>query len=551
MAANDQKNTQNIDLIYWLNFLQVREHWIPFIEINPPKVSGQLDIELAISDQRRLKREKQRKMAIGKWKASRRAGIKKIDRGRIDQLESLIGKSVIRESESVSLRFDSLTRDHASIAKDNDSVIDDHDSKATSSDVNVNIIDSNGEKNSSSANDLSDSKSVRNDCEDPGSDGKRKNEFIKSVSSDSKKQAIDRSTTGKGKLTIQVRSSRSIEEEKQKKLAALKNHACFEKEELGTGEHQDLDCRKTDVGTPLGKAESIEAFQTEEELNDLREAEKLESPTSNSDKNAEVLTFTVDVKQERYYTEREAMLIPNLLVGVPPVPPRFPARLSEHIDNGYLFKELGLNVIIETIPKFQKNYPMYNFPCEVNLRRDQYCSHFKNVHDDIHGGLNSWIQHRCPLFQYGCSFVRHRLRPVSKEGCLVFDHDIDNFGVKPVKESKTNPTEEFSILDLPLELIERIAIYLDSFSMNQFSKTCKDIREVCQGLLQRRGIVLPVWERGSYADGSILWRVRRKVCNQIVLSDRWGRGWSCVCWSIEFFYSVCTTLMLTLLKVHN
>ena len=457
-------------------------------------------------------------MAIGNWKASRRAGIKKIDRGRIDQLESLIGKSVIRESGSVSQGCDSVTRDqdHASVAKDDDSMIGNHDSKATGSDFNVNdvnIIGSNWEKNSSSANDVSDSKSIRNDCEDLGSACEKRDDLMKSVSSDSGKKPIDWSTTGKGKLIIQVRSSRSIEEEKQKELAALKNHAFFDREESGSGEHQDLNARKIDVGTPVRKAESVDAFQTEEELNDVAEVEKLESPTRDgSDKSTEVLTFTVDVKQERYYTEREAMLIPNPLVGVPPVPPRFPARLSEHIDNAYLFKELGLNVIIETIPKFQKNYPMYNFPCEVNLRRDQYCSHFKNVHDDIHGGLNSWIQHRCPLFQYGCSFVRHRLRPVSKEGCLVFDHDIDNFGVKPVKESKMNPTEEFSILDLPLELIERIAIYLDSFSMNQFSKTCKDIREVCQGLLQRRGIVLPVWERGSYADGSILWRVRRKVC---------------------------------------
>lgn len=438
-------------------------------------------------------------MAIGKWKASRRVGIRKIDRGRIDQLESLIGKSAIKESEPVLQGCDLVIGDHASVSNDSDSVIGNHDSEAMGSDV--------------TASELNDSMSIRNDCEKFDSKYENKKDLIESVSSDSTdstNQTIGESTTGKGKLTIQVRSSRNREEIKEKKLAALKNDACSNKEESDPWVHRGLNSRKNEVGTILGEAKTIEASQTVK-------VEKLESSaSSDSDKSTEVLTFTVDVQQERYYTEKEAVLMPNPLVGMPPVPPQFPARLSEHIDDAYIFKELGLNVIIETIPKFQKNYPMYNFPCQVNLRRDQYCSHFKNVHGDIHGGLNSWIQHRCPLFQYGCSFVRHRLRPVSKEGCLVFDHDIDNFGVKPINESRTNSRvngEEFSILDLPFELIERIAIYLDSFSMNQFSKTCRDIREVCQGLLQRRGIVLPEWKRGSYADGSILWRVHRKVRN--------------------------------------
>ncbi len=43
-------------------------------------------------------------------------------------------------------------------------------------------------------------------------------------------------------------------------------------------------------------------------------------------------------------------------------------------------------------------------------------SHFppplvQNVHSDIHGGLNNWLEARCPLAAYGCGFAFRRLYP--------------------------------------------------------------------------------------------------------------------------------------------
>jgi hypothetical protein len=35
----------------------------------------------------------------------------------------------------------------------------------------------------------------------------------------------------------------------------------------------------------------------------------------------------------------------------------------------------------------------------------------QNVHSDIHGGLNNWLEARCPLAAFGCGFAFRRLYP--------------------------------------------------------------------------------------------------------------------------------------------
>jgi len=64
---------------------------VPFSQINPPKIRGQLDTEFAISDQRKLLKEYQKKMAVGKWKLSRRPQASRIPRDQIEKLENLTG----------------------------------------------------------------------------------------------------------------------------------------------------------------------------------------------------------------------------------------------------------------------------------------------------------------------------------------------------------------------------------------------------------------------------------------------------------------------------
>ena len=207
--------------------------------------------------------------------------------------------------------------------------------------------------------------------------------------------------------------------------------------------------------------------------------------------------------------------------GIPSPPAHLPI---------YLDQPLGLNVVVETLPKFQKQLPMYSIPCNQVFRRDEYSTHFKNVHSDIHGGLNGWLEHRCPLAQYGCTFVRYRLRPHSQNGAVIFDQDLGSFGIKPCEHlngvgkcpSSSIETVERStalpakstvdlLTSLPLEILEKITSHLDGFSLCNFSRTCKLVREVCRNVLETKGMVLFEWEKRIYDTGGWSWRVRQKV----------------------------------------
>lgn len=189
---------------------------------------------------------------------------------------------------------------------------------------------------------------------------------------------------------------------------------------------------------------------------------------------------------------------------IPPPPVHLPL---------YLDKPLGLNVVVETLPKFQKQFPMYSIPCNQVFRRDEYNGHFKNVHSDIQGGLNGWLEHRCPLAQYGCTFVRYRLLPHSQTGSVIFNQELGSFGVRPCQNlSDDTPGEHTDDLltSLPLEILEKVAGYLDGFSLCNFSRTSKLVREVCRNVLEMKGMVLFEWEKRIYDNGSWSWRVRQK-----------------------------------------
>ena len=211
--------------------------------------------------------------------------------------------------------------------------------------------------------------------------------------------------------------------------------------------------------------------------------------------------------------------------SIPPPPTHLPI---------YLDQPLGLNVVVETLPKFQKQFPMYSIPCNQVFRRDEYSGHFKNVHSDIQGGLNGWLEHRCPLAQYGCTFVRYRLLPHSQSGAVVFDQELGSFGIKPcihptgvatlnsacseTENSQSNMHPQMAaksnldlLTTLPLEILEKIASQLDGFSLCNFSRTCKLLREVSRNVLETKGMVLFEWEKRIYDNGSWSWRIRQKV----------------------------------------
>jgi TRAF-like zinc-finger/F-box len=222
---------------------------------------------------------------------------------------------------------------------------------------------------------------------------------------------------------------------------------------------------------------------------------------------------------------------------------------------------------------------MYSFMCGQMFRRDAFCRHYENVHSDIHSGLSDWLEHRCPLAHYGCTFSIPRLRP--RQNTIVFSPLLESFGLKSlsrppeldvvnslqnvsssddesatvaddasdeVPSSRVNyspcrnykePTPELftskdfdaavliaareaspascssvSLTSLPLELTLHIAGFLDSFSLCNFSMTCWYLRNVCQQLVCKRGIVVQEWKRRQLPEpfNGITWTTSKQVC---------------------------------------
>ena len=221
---------------------------------------------------------------------------------------------------------------------------------------------------------------------------------------------------------------------------------------------------------------------------------------------------------------------------------------------------------------------MYTFMCGQMFRRDAYNRHFQNVHSDIHSGLSEWLEHRCPLAHYGCTFSVPRLRP--KSTTIVFSPILESFGLKckPCRanvdtsprsdivlkntfdtsstSSGTNPQSEnylcrnlkeatpelftskdfdaavvisrreaspglccnVSLTSFPVELILCIARFLDSFSLCNLSLTCWHLRNVCQKLLNRRGMVVQEWKKNKTTGGRVSWTVSKQVCSRVVFA---------------------------------
>lgn len=169
---------------------------------------------------------------------------------------------------------------------------------------------------------------------------------------------------------------------------------------------------------------------------------------------------------------------------------------------------LGVNLNLETIPKFLKHNFMYRVPCNQLLQRREFSAHFKNVHSDIHGGLG-WMEQRCTFAQYGCPYVRCRLRPATQQGSIVFSQHLGTFGVKPLKSIDAYSQESYLTL-LPSELLEGICKWLDGFSLCNLSLTCKILRRNVFRLLSKRGVVVVDWKKRIYEDGSTSWMIHKK-----------------------------------------
>ena len=117
----------------------------------------------------------------------------------------------------------------------------------------------------------------------------------------------------------------------------------------------------------------------------------------------------------------------------------------------------------------------------VALKRDQISWHWKNIHDDIFGGLDNWMEQRCPLASYGCGFSVRRMHPVANKSLLIDNSQFfgtinyspvaEGFGMsyclsdeenKDRKHFYANTGRNTVFKSLPCEILYQIFSYLDS-----------------------------------------------------------------------------------------
>ncbi|XP_069491927.1 F-box only protein 40 isoform X2 [Ambystoma mexicanum] len=173
--------------------------------------------------------------------------------------------------------------------------------------------------------------------------------------------------------------------------------------------------------------------------------------------------------------------------------------------------------------RHNKNSSSFTFTCNHFFRRDEFPSHFKNVHSDVQSSLNGWFQLRCPLSYLGCTFVQNQFRPSGQRSKIIYSKEVQTFANKPhvspvlcqgvkanLSRSRHGKSKD-ALSVLPLEILHHIASFLDSFSLSQLSQVSCLMRDVSSVLLQERGMVLLKWERKSYSHGGASWKPRSKV----------------------------------------
>ncbi|XP_072553302.1 F-box only protein 30b isoform X2 [Salminus brasiliensis] len=185
-------------------------------------------------------------------------------------------------------------------------------------------------------------------------------------------------------------------------------------------------------------------------------------------------------------------------------------RLSQPSPFCTLRLDLTLEQLVPRPSWAPREGSMFTFECGQLFRREEFLSHFRNVHGDIHSGLNGWMEHRCPLAYYGCTYSQRRLCPSTQGSKVVHDRHLRSFGVQPMADVMAEP-ECDRVSGLPFEILQHVARFLDGFSLCQLSMVSRTMRDVCASLLQTRGMVVVQWEKMQYPDGSRSWKIKDKV----------------------------------------
>ncbi|XP_066501379.1 F-box only protein 40 [Hoplias malabaricus] len=168
--------------------------------------------------------------------------------------------------------------------------------------------------------------------------------------------------------------------------------------------------------------------------------------------------------------------------------------------------------------RYNKSTSAFNFLCGHFFRRDEFPSHYKNVHSDIQSCLCGWFEQRCPLAYLGCTFSQKHLQPSTHRATVSYNQDLSIFTLRPeIPVSLTDHSQvvtlqqmqakhEDCLSNLPFEVLRHIASYLDSFSLSQLALVSRVFREVSATLLQERGMVGLKWRKKIYSHGRARWK---------------------------------------------
>ncbi|XP_053505552.1 F-box only protein 40 [Ictalurus furcatus] len=175
--------------------------------------------------------------------------------------------------------------------------------------------------------------------------------------------------------------------------------------------------------------------------------------------------------------------------------------------------KLYLQIDTESVTlRHNKSTSAFTFMCEHFFRRDEFASHFKNVHSDIQSCLDGWFEQRCPLAYLGCTFIQNRLQPSTHRATVCFNKDLSIFTLRPdiatslIADSQTQVGYEDSLSNLPFEVLRQIARYLDSFSLSQLALVSRLFRDVSATFLHERGMVSLKWRKKLYSHGQAKWK---------------------------------------------
>ncbi|XP_032889313.1 F-box only protein 40 [Amblyraja radiata] len=181
---------------------------------------------------------------------------------------------------------------------------------------------------------------------------------------------------------------------------------------------------------------------------------------------------------------------------------------------------LYLQLHTECITKrYSKSASVFTFMCHHFFRRDEFSSHFKNVHADIQSSLNGWMVQKCPLAYLGCSYSQLRFAPSMQKARVIYNQQQSAFAIKPVVTAvlcngdisvRRSGKNLLVLSHLPSEILRYIASFLDCYSLTQLSQVSVLMNGISSSLLQERGMVHLVWERKNYSHGSFSWRARKR-----------------------------------------